>query len=86
MLVLLIFVESVALAAWPGNAVYWLSEGRIASYLKKQTPIGTTRTNVIAWLKAHDAHAKPLFADVHVSANSDFPQTKVGGASFVADR
>ena len=72
-------------AAWvAGHAVYLLPEGIIASYLKRQTPLGTSRPNVIGWLKTQDAKTRPLIADVRVPPNSD-PPTKVGGASFVRD-
>jgi hypothetical protein len=70
-------------AAWPGHAVFWLPEGIIASYLKRQTPLGTSRPSVIGWLKTHIASAKPFVADVPVPANSAYPPSRVGGASFV---
>ena len=82
-LLLLMFGGGAIYAAWPGHPVFWLPEGIIASYLKRQTPLGTPRPSVVGWLKTHVARAKPFMADVPVPANSVSPPSRVGGASFV---
>jgi len=84
-LLLLVIGGGAIYAAWPGHAFFWLPEGIIASYLKRQTPLGTARPGVIGWLKTHDASAKPIVADAPVPANSAYPPTRVGGASFVTE-
>lgn len=82
-LLLLMFGGGAMYAAWPGHTVFWLPEGIIASYLKRQTPFGTSRPSVIGWLKTHVAGVKPFVAAVPVPANSAYPPSRVGGASFV---
>ena len=82
---LLIFGTVGIYAAWSGHALFLLPEGIIASYLKRQTPLGTSRSSVIGWLKTRDASAKLIVANVPVPADSSYPPSRVGGASFVTE-
>src|SRR5882724_7912485 len=68
------------LFGWPGHIVYWRSEESIESYLKTQTPLGSSQVRVTQWLRA-----RGVGSEIHeavVKPNSHYPPTKIGGTRF----
>ena len=72
---------AVLIFEWPGNIVYWRSEESIEAYLRAQTPLGSTQTNVTQWLRARAIGAE--IDEAVVEPNSRYPPTKIGGSSFI---
>ena len=74
-------VCALAVAWFPGNLAYWGTESSIEAYLRSQTPVGSTRSEVTGWLKHHGDENAFYAADI--PAHSGFPLTTTGGKGFI---
>jgi hypothetical protein len=70
----------IALAGNPFD-VFHRASADIEAYLRLQTPLGSSQTETIAWLRGHDIDAR--VHEVRVKPGSEYPLTGVGGASFI---
>jgi len=76
------FVIAVVLSLI-GNpfSVFHRSTTDIEAYLRTQTPLGASHADVIAWLGTRDITAEVINA--RIRPGSDYPESSVGGASFI---
>jgi hypothetical protein len=66
----------------PKHLVYWRSEQAIGEYLAGQTPHGSRESEVVRWLQSEGL--APLLDRRQVPANSSYPPSTKGAASFIA--
>jgi hypothetical protein len=66
---------------WLSNDVYRGSEESIETYLRTQTPLGSSQQQVTQWLSARGVGSEVF--EAIVEPNSDYPPTKIGGTSFI---
>ena len=67
-------------ACLPSRFVYWRSEDHIESFLRTQTPLGSSQSDVLDWLRRNGTPAS--IAVGVIPPGSSYPPTQIGGASF----
>jgi hypothetical protein len=70
----------VALAGNPFD-VFHRPATDVETYLRQQTPLGSSQATTVAWLRSRNVNVR--VHAVRVEPGSDYPRTKIGGASFI---
>ena len=76
-------VALLALVALRERVVFLMSAPTIERYLIAMTPLGSSETEVLAWLHRRGVSAQPWHGHIEPSPPNDYPLTQIGGEGFI---